>query len=103
MILLAARPSKGKTAFALNIIKSAAMAGHTVAVWSLEMKSVYLALRMMSEDSEFSLYRLQVGAMDESQMETLYKKTIVPMSKLPIFFSDGMDVTIPSVIRRAKK
>lgn len=103
LILLAARPSKGKTAFALNIIKSAAMAGHTVAVWSLEMKSVYLALRMMSEDSEFSLYRLQVGAMDESQMETLYKKTIVPMSKLPIFFSDGMDVTIPSVIRRAKK
>lgn len=103
LIVIAARPSVGKTAFALNLADNASSAGKTVAVWSLEMKSVFLTLRMMAAKSNTHLYRLQTGNLDDMGIERLYREAVNPLSKLPIYFDDSSKVTFSSLARKARR
>lgn len=103
LIVIAARPSVGKTAFALNLADNAASTGKTVAVWSLEMKSVFLTLRMMAAKSNTHLYRLQTGNLDDTGIERLYREAVNPLSKLPIYFDDSSKVTFSSLARKARR
>lgn len=103
LIVIAARPSVGKTAFALNLADNAASTGKTVAVWSLEMKSVFLTLRMMAAKSNTHLYRLQTGNLDDMGIERLYREAVNPLSKLPIYFDDSSKVTFSSLARKARR
>lgn len=107
LIIIAARPSVGKTAFALNIIRNAAMSfkenKKSVAVWSLEMKSMMLVLRMMAAESEEILYRIQTGRLDDIAMENLYKKGLQKLAGLGIFFDDKSGLTIQKLRSKARK
>lgn len=107
LIIIAARPSVGKTAFALNIIRNAAMSfkenKKSVAVWSLEMKSMMLILRMMAAESEEILYRIQTGRLDDIAMENLYKKGLKKLAGLGIFFDDKSGLTIQKLRSKARK
>ncbi len=102
LIIIAARPSVGKTAFALNLIRNAAMSGIPVAVWSLEMKAVYLALRMLSAESDIFLHRLQTGRLTEDDMKTVMD-ACSRLSKHRIFFDDANHVSIRTLKAKARR
>lgn len=106
LIVIAARPSVGKTAFALNIARNAAEYNgkrHTVAIWSLEMKSIYLALRMLSAESKNLLYRLQTGRISREEMQQMIKTAVSTLSKLKIFFDESSNITLQSLSRKARR
>lgn len=71
LILLAARPSMGKTALALNIAWQAARAGKTVAVFSLEMSTRQLVQRLLSTVSGVTLQGIKTGRISQEEFETV--------------------------------
>src|SRR5688572_19861384 len=84
LIILAARPSVGKTAFALNLARSAALHPTkpvAVGFFSLEMSSAQLVQRILSAESEIWLEKIARGKLEEHEMKQLYKKGIDRLTK----------------------
>lgn len=102
LIIIAARPSVGKTAFLLNLVRNAAAAGYPVAVWSLEMKVYSLGLRMISAQSNEHLFKLQTGRMDDHEMQRL-SKHVNELAKLPIYFDEKPNLTISRIRSQARR
>jgi len=97
LIILAARPSVGKTAFALNLARNAALHATkptAVAFFSLEMSSGQLVQRILSAESEIWLEKISRGKMEEHEMQQLYKKGIQRLSNAPIFIDDTAALNI---------
>jgi replicative DNA helicase len=108
LIILAARPSVGKTAFALNLARNAALDPHRpvpVAFFSLEMSKQQLTQRLLAAESEIWLERIRKGKIEEHDMKRLYIKGIQPLANAPIFIDDtgGLNVfELRSKVRRLK-
>lgn len=97
LIILAARPSVGKTAFALNLARNAALhptKPTAVGFFSLEMSSSQLVQRILSAESEIMLEKIARGKLEEHEMRQLYKKGIERLSKAPIFIDDSAALNI---------
>ena len=97
LIILAARPSVGKTAFALNLARSAALHSTkptAVGFFSLEMSSAQLVQRILSAESEIWLEKIARGKLEDHEMKQLYKKGIEKLSKAPIFIDDSAALNI---------
>ncbi|MEN9572094.1 MAG: replicative helicase, partial [Bacteroidota bacterium] len=97
LIILAARPSVGKTAFALNLARSAALHSNkptAVAFFSLEMSAGQLVQRILSAESEIWLEKISRGKLEEHEMKQLYKKGIERLSNAPIFIDDTAALNI---------
>src|SRR3954470_21470687 len=97
LIILAARPSVGKTAFALNLARSAAL--HPlkptgVAFFSLEMSAGQLVQRILSAESEIHLEKINRGKLEEHEMKQLYKRGIERLSNAPIYIDDTAALNI---------
>ncbi|HXB92447.1 MAG TPA: replicative DNA helicase, partial [Puia sp.] len=91
LIILAARPSVGKTAFALNLARNAALhptKPTPVAFFSLEMSSAQLVQRILSAESEILMEKIARGRLEEHEMKQLYKKGIDRLARAPIFIDD---------------
>ncbi|MDQ3843921.1 MAG: replicative DNA helicase, partial [Bacteroidota bacterium] len=91
LIILAARPSVGKTAFALNLARNAALhpvKATPVAVFSLEMSAGQLVQRILSAESEIWLEKIARGKMEEHEMKQLYARGIQRLAQAPIFIDD---------------
>lgn len=91
LVILAARPSVGKTAFALNLARNAALhptKPTPVAFFSLEMSSAQLVQRILSAESEIWLEKIARGKMEEHEMQQLYRNGIQRLQKAPIFIDD---------------
>jgi replicative DNA helicase len=71
LIILAARPSVGKTALALNIAVNAAQAGVTVGMFSLEMSAEQLVMRILSSESRVDSQRLRTGRLSDGDWKPL--------------------------------
>ena len=71
LIILAARPSMGKTALALNIATNAAKSGATVAIFSLEMSKGQIAERLMSTLSGVNSQNMKTGNLTDTEMREL--------------------------------
>jgi replicative DNA helicase len=71
LLILAARPSVGKTAFALNVAVHAAQAGSTVGVFSLEMSSEQLVMRILSSESRVDSSRLRTGRLGDNDWKPI--------------------------------
>jgi replicative DNA helicase len=105
LIILAARTSIGKTAFALNLARNAAFNTEnpvTVAIWSLEMKAVFLMLRILSAESEIYLHYLQTGSIDDEQMKHLMKSA----NKLiqgKVFFDENSNIKLRTLKAKCRK
>lgn len=96
LIILAARPAVGKTAFALNLAMNAAMApdkARGVAVFSLEMGSTQLVKRMLSAVTEVKLEAITRGNMEEHEFKQLNQR-MDKLAKAPIFLDDQAGLTI---------
>ncbi len=97
LIILAARPSVGKTAFALNLARTAALnpvKPIPVAFFSLEMSSAQLVQRILSAESEIWLEKISRGKLEEHEMKQLYKKGIDKLTKAPIYIDDSAALNI---------
>jgi replicative DNA helicase len=97
LIILAARPSVGKTAFALNLARNAALDPNkptAVGLFSLEMSAGQLVQRILSAESEIKMEKISRGKMEEYEMQQLYKKGITKLSKAPIYIDDSAALNI---------
>ena len=97
LIVLAARPSVGKTAFALNLARSAALhptKPTAVGFFSLEMSAGQLVQRILSAESEIWLEKISRGKLEEHEMKQLYKRGIEKLSNAPIFIDDTAALNI---------
>ncbi|MBC6490801.1 replicative DNA helicase [Flavihumibacter stibioxidans] len=97
LIILAARPAVGKTAFALNLARNAALSPTrptAVAVFSLEMSAGQLVQRILSAESEIWLEKISRGKMEQHEMEQLYKRGINRLSEAKIFIDDTAALNI---------
>ncbi len=91
LIVLAARPSVGKTAFALNLARNAALhptKPTAVGFFSLEMSAGQLVQRILSAESEIWLEKIARGRLEEHEMKQLYKKGIEKLASAPIHIDD---------------
>lgn len=91
LVILAARPAVGKTAFALNLVRNAALSPTKptpVAFFSLEMSSAQLVQRILSAESEIWLEKISRGKMEEHEMKQLYAKGIQKLAQAPIYIDD---------------
>jgi replicative DNA helicase len=106
LIILAARPSVGKTSLALNIACNAAIR-HNVgtAIFSLEMSSAQLVDRMLSAESKIDAWKLRTGGLKLEEEFAKIRDTLDPLSKAPIYIDDQASNNIlrmRSVARRIK-
>ena len=105
LILLAARPSMGKTAFALNIIQNAAIRANVpTAVFSLEMSREQLVNRMLCSVAMIDAQKLRTGELEENDWAELIN-AMGPLSEAPIYIDDTPGVTpmeVRSKCRRLK-
>ncbi|MBZ5858187.1 replicative DNA helicase [Flavihumibacter profundi] len=97
LIILAARPAVGKTAFALNLARNAALSPvrpTAVALFSLEMSAGQLVQRILSAESEIWLEKISRGKLEEYEMKQLYAKGIQRLSEAKIFIDDTAALNI---------
>ena len=87
LVVLAARPSLGKSTLALNIGRHAAGQGAVVGIFSLEMGTEQIGLRLMSSEANINGRRLRVGLLSEPEERRLYD-AIGMLSDLPIYVDD---------------
>jgi replicative DNA helicase len=91
LIILAARPAVGKTAFALNLVRNAALhptKPTPVVFFSLEMSAGQLVQRILSAESEVWLEKISRGKLEEYEMQQIIHKGINRLDKAPIFIDD---------------
>lgn len=105
LIILAARPGMGKTSFALNIARHAAVtAQKRVAFFSLEMAREQLASRLLSTESLVSGTKLRTGELNDGEWARLIEGGDI-LSKASIYLDDNSSITVPEMkakIRRLK-
>jgi replicative DNA helicase len=91
LIILAARPSVGKTAFALNLARNAVLhptKPTPVAFFSLEMSAGQLVQRVLAAESEIWLEKISRGKLEEHEMKQLYARGIQRLSQAPLYIDD---------------
>ncbi len=91
LIILAARPAVGKTAFAQNLARNAAMHPSKptpVAVFSLEMSAPQLVQRILAAESEIHMEKINRGNLADHEMKQLYAKGIQKLAQAPLFIDD---------------
>lgn len=93
LIIVAARPGMGKTAFALNIVTNAAKSGRSVAVFTLEMSKNQLMTRILASESRIDSSKLRKGDLSDEELDRLMHGAR-QMSQLPATM--GIDET-PSI------
>jgi len=67
LIIVAGRPSMGKTTFAMNVAENVALAGGIVGVFSMEMGGTQLAMRILGSIGQLDLHRLRTGKLDDHE------------------------------------
>jgi len=87
LIILAARPSMGKTALALNFVRNATLSGTAAAVFSLEMSKEQLMARLLCMDGEIDLQRFRRGWLHDDEWSRL-RAAGARLSALPLFIND---------------
>ncbi|WP_027460698.1 replicative DNA helicase [Deinococcus murrayi] len=101
--VLAARPSMGKTAFALSIAQNVALRGEkTVAVFSLEMPSVQLALRMLCSEARVDMNRIRSGQLNERDFERL-AHAAGRLADAPMVIDDEPDLTLNALRSKLRR
>ena len=94
LIILAARPSMGKTAFALNLARNAAVDfNKPIAFFSLEMSSVQLVTRLISTETSLTADKLRTGNLAEYEWQQL-NTMVSPLVNAKIFIDDTAQLSI---------
>lgn len=105
LIILAARPSVGKTTFALDIARNVALSGTPVGIFSLEMSAQQLVQRMLSAESRVDAWSIRTGHGLSSTHFTTLQEAASRLQKAPIYIDDQAGnsiVKMRSVARKLK-
>lgn len=102
LVILAARPSVGKTALALNIASRAAQLGASVAFFSLEMSAQQLIQRVISTESRINAKKMQMGQLSTQDWTSLISVSD-RLSKLNLWVDDTPSASILEVRAKARR
>ena len=103
LILIAARPAMGKTAFALNIATNAALrAKIPVAIFSLEMSKEQLVNRILCSESMVDSNKVRTGKLEEEDWSKL-AETIGPLSEAEMYIDDTPGINITGIRTKCRK
>ena len=102
LVIIAARPAMGKTSFVLNIALKNLEANSGVVVFSLEMPSEQLMLRLLSSKTSIPLQNLRKGDLDDNQWTNL-SKALNELSTKKLFVHDGGSVNINQLRAKVRK
>ena len=103
LVIIAGRPSMGKTSFALNIAQYAAIEANVpVGIFSLEMSKEQLSLRMLCSEAKVDAQRLRTGFLSESDWPKL-TRAVGSLSEAPIFVDDTPALSILEMRAKARR
>lgn len=102
LVLVGARPSMGKTSFAMNIAAYAAHRGKSVAVFSLEMPKEQLAMRMLCGDARVNMQRIRSGTLSDKDWEKL-AAALSPLSETRMYLDDSSSLTPAQLRSRCRR
>ena len=103
LVIVAGRPSMGKTALALNIASNAALRGNkTVVIFSLEMSREQLVIRLMSSEALVDMQALRRGETGEDELIRL-AETLLPLSDAKIFIDDTANISVAEIRSKCRR
>jgi len=104
LIIVGARPSVGKTAFALNIAKNVAKQpeNYHVAIFSLEMSAEQLAMRLLATEGNIELQKLRTGKLDDNDWKNL-TMAVACLSKTNIYIDDSAGIKTSEIIAKTRR
>jgi replicative DNA helicase len=103
LIIIAARPSMGKTAFALNIAANVSLLeGKPVGLFSLEMSADQVHQRLLSSIARVSMHRIRSGYLNQRQFETLEEKANI-LRQAPLYIDDTPALSMQEIRARARR
>jgi len=103
MILIAARPSMGKTTFALNIAEHAALRENkSVVIFSLEMSKEQLAYKLLCSEANVDMLKLRTGTLEDKDWENI-AMAAGPLSKAKIYIDDSAGVTVMEMRSKCRR
>lgn len=103
LVVLAARPSMGKTALALNLAHNVAVdAGQPVLIFSLEMSKEQLVDRMLARESGVDAWALRTGNLTDNDFEKI-GQAMGALSEAPIFIDDSPSITVSELRTKARR
>lgn len=103
LILVAARPSMGKTAFSVNVAQNSAMkGGATVAIFSLEMSKGQLVQRMLSAEAHIEIQKVIAGDLSEEEWVRL-SKAMGPLAQAKIYIDDTPAISLAEMKAKCRK
>ena len=103
LILIAARPAMGKTAFALNIAEHVAMYNHVpTAIFSLEMPKIQLAKRLVSMNSKVDSQHIRTGNLEDDEWAKITESSII-LGESSLFIDDTMGISINELRSKCRK
>ena len=103
LIMLAARPAMGKTAFALNIAQQAAIRGKAkVLIFSLEMSQDQLGQRMLSMESRIEMQKLKTGNLERKDWDQIHI-ALDTLSKTSIYIDDTPGITAMEIKNKCRR
>ena len=102
LIIVAGRPSMGKTALACGIALHNAKAGTPVGFFSLEMSAMQIMLRLIGEAAEISANRLRRGQIDGIDYDRILEAA-APFAALPLIFDESGGISVAQLCARARR
>ena len=104
LIILAARPSMGKTAFVVNVARNAAVDHHKpVAMFSLEMPAIQLAKRMMVSETGLSAEKIKGGSRLEPYEWVQLEQKLKDLAKAPLYIDDTPSLPVMEFRSKVKR
>lgn len=102
LVILAARPSVGKTAYSLDIARQVALSGAKVAVFSLEMSTTQLTDRLLAIQAGVNLWNLRLGTANPTQLERI-STAMGELSEIPLYIDDTPGIGIAEIRTKTRK
>jgi replicative DNA helicase len=101
LVIIAARPSMGKTAFALSSALAAANAGYCVGLLSIEMSRRQIGLRLHGMEAPVNVHALKTGSLGQGDWWR-FATAIQKLEGLPLWVDDSSDLTVEQVAAKAR-
>ena len=102
LIVIAARPSMGKSALVANIAENASLKGHAVALFSLEMSESELAQRFVASQARIPGEKLRRGRVEESKWQKILS-ACQTLAEAPLWIDDSSDTSVLDVRAKARR